>query len=81
LTLKLFIEREDSPLGFVMNISCTSSAAAELGSSSIWETGFEERGWAVGRTAVGSLGSLKCVARASTARVDVFAWVWVWLGD
>jgi hypothetical protein len=64
-----------------VDISCTSSAAAELGSSSIWEASFEERSWAFGGAAVGSLGSLKGVARASTARVDVFAWMWVWLGD
>jgi hypothetical protein len=81
LTLKFFIEREDSTLGLLVDISRSSPAAAELGSSTLWEASFKERGWPFGRTAVGSLGSLESVPSPSTARVDVFAWVWVWLGD
>jgi hypothetical protein len=63
-----------------MDVSCSASAAAELGVR-FWETGLEERGGAASCGAVAGLGSSKSVSGATTAAVDEFAWLWVWLGD
>jgi len=40
LTLEFFIEGEDSTFGTVVDVSCSTSAAAKLGAG-FWESGFE----------------------------------------
>jgi len=80
LALQLLIKGEDSSLGVGVDIACSSSARAKLGTG-LGELGAEERGWAFGGAWAGGLGSFEGVACSSTAGVDVGARGWVRLGD
>ena len=80
LAVQLFIEREDGSLAGLVDVSRSTPSAGELGGR-LWEAILKERGRASCRGSAASLGSLKDVPRAATAGVNVFAWVWVRLGD
>lgn len=80
LALEFFVEGEHGFLGAGVDVPCSSSAAAELGIS-LWETGFEEAGWAASSGSFGGLWCLECVSGAATAGMDEFAGGWVGLSD
>jgi len=80
LAVELLIEGEDGTLAGLVDISCSASSAGEFGGR-FWEASLEERRWASCGGAAAGLGSLEGVSSSASARVDVFARVWVRLGD
>jgi len=80
LELQLLIEREDGALGWLVDVACSSSAAAEHGSA-LWETVLEQRGRSASSTTVGGLGCLEIVASSTSACMDVGVNAWVRLNE
>jgi len=76
LTLELFIKREDGTFGVVVDVSCSSSASAELGVG-LWKTNFKVRGGTASSAALAGLWGFIEVSRATTAGVCVFGDGWV----
>jgi hypothetical protein len=80
LTLELFIEGEHCSLARLVNVSCSATPAGEPGGR-LGESGLAEGGRAACRGTAAGLGGFEGVSSAATSRVNVFAWVWVRLGD
>lgn len=80
LALQLLVEGEKSTLRVGMDISSSSTPAAEF-CAGVWDLGSEERGWAMGGERVADAWGLECVASSPSAAVDVLSGGWVRLGD
>lgn len=80
LEFQLLIEREDGTLGRLMDVACSSTAAAEVGCA-LWETILEERCWSTSGAALGSLWGLEVVASSTSACMRVGIDVWVRLDE
>ena len=80
LKLQLLVKREDSALRGLVNVSSSSSAAAEVGGV-LWEAIGEQRGWSASCAAIGSLRCLESVSCSSSACVGVLGDVWVRLDN
>jgi len=79
LALEFLIEREDSLLAGVVNVTSSSTTAGEL---AVWlRDGGDEGGRTASRAALAGLWGLESVACTSASRVDVLGGGWVRLGD
>jgi hypothetical protein len=80
LELQLLVEREDGALRGLVDVACSSTAAAELGCA-LWETVLEERGRSASSAAVGCLWGLEVVASSTSTCVCIGVDAWVRLDD
>jgi hypothetical protein len=78
--LQLLVEGENGTLGGLVNVACSSTAAAEHGCA-LWDTILEERGRSASSATIGGLWCLEVVASSTSACVCVVVDAWVRLNE
>lgn len=80
LTFEFFIEWEDSTLGRLVNVACSTATRAEF-RLALGDIVAKKRCWSTSCWSVCGLGGFECIACSSSSRVNVGAGCWVRLGD